>query len=423
MARKSLFIIGVLVILAAGSYYFTLSRTLSAPPIKVGILHSLTGTMAISETSVADATLMAIDEINQNGGVLGRPIEPIMIDARSNWIYSAKMAEKLIVKDKVSVLFGCWTSACRRTIKPILEKYNSLLFYPVQYEGLEQSPNIVYTGATPNQQIIPAIKWAVDHLGKRFFLIGSDYVFPRTENEIIKEQIKTLSGEVVGEEYILLGSKNMDPIIQKILQVKPNLILNTINGDSNIAFFEALHTAGITPDKIPVMSFSIGETELNNMNKKEVAGNYATWNYFQSITTPENLNFVERFKKKYGANRVIDDPMEAAYFGVYLWAQAVQDAGSPDAEKVLRTIKKQSFYAPEGNVYVDPETQHTWRSVKIGKVRDDGQFDIVWSSERSVAPEPYPTYRSKTGWNLFLKNLYSGWGGNWENPQGTSNPQ
>jgi len=418
--KKILFIISILIIICAclGSWFFALkAHTFSGPPIKVGILHSLTGTMAISERSVADATLIAIDEINENGGILGRPIKPILVDGRSDWNYSAKMAEKLITEDKVSVIFGCWTSACRKTLKPILEKYNSLMFYPVQYEGLEQSPNIVYTGAAPNQQIIPAVKWSIDHLGKRFFLIGSDYVFPRTENEIIKEQIKILGGVIVGEDYITLGSQNVEPIIQKIIQVKPDVILNTINGDSNIAFFKALQAAEISSSKIPVMSLSIGETELSNMDKRTVVGNYATWNYFQSIPTPENNNFVERFKQKYGSQRVIDDPMEAAYFGVYLWAQAVQDANTADAEKVQQTIKKQSFYAPEGNVYVDPETLHTWRSVKIGKIRDDGQFDIVWSSERSVEPVPFPAYRSKSEWELFLQNLYRSWNEHWENPK------
>ncbi len=421
--KKAIFIIGTLFILSVviGIWYINkTSHPLLKAPIKVGILHSLSGTMAISEAPVAEATLMAIDEINKKGGLLGRPIEPIVVDGQSNWPHFADMAEKLITQDNVSVIFGCWTSACRKTVKPIIEKHHHLLFYPVQYEGLEQSPNIVYTGAAPNQQIIPAVKWSFDHLGKRFFLVGSDYVFPRTANEIIKEQIKILGGEVVGEEYLLLGSQDIAPIIKKILETKPDVILNTINGDSNIAFFKALREAGITPKEIPVMSFSIGESELSHMNKKDVAGHYAAWNYFQSIPTPENKDFVSRFKKTHKNSdntqtMVVDDPMEAGYFGVYLWAQAVNDAKSNNVNDVLSAIKSQSFYAPEGVVYVDPDVLHTWRSVRIGKIGYDGQFEIVWSSERPIEPVPYPTFRSKEEWNEFLDHLYTNWKENWEN--------
>ena len=384
--------------------------------IKVGVLHSLTGTMAISESSVRDATLMAIDEINATGGLLGRVIQSVVADGASDWPTFAAAAERLITQDKVSVIFGCWTSASRKTVVPVLEKHQHLMFYPVQYEGLEQSPSVVYTGAAPNQQIIPAVKWVFDKGLTKVFLVASDYVFPRAANEIIKAQVKALRGQVVGEEYVLLGSNDVQHIVDKIVKAQPDVILNTINGGTNIDFFEKLRAAGITPDKIPAMSFSIAEEELQSMNPKTMAGDYTTWNYFQSVDTKKNREFVNRFKVKYGASRVTDDPIEAGYFGVYLWAQAVQEAETDDVALVHKTIKNQSFAAPGGIVTVDSENQHTWKTVRIGKIKDDGQFEIVWSSDRSVRPVPYPIYKSKTEWGEYIYDLFISWGKRWANP-------
>jgi urea transport system substrate-binding protein len=286
----------------------------------------------------------------------------------------------------------------------------------VQYEGLEQSPNIVYTGAAPNQQIIPGVKWAFDHLGESFFLVGSDYVFPRTANEIIKDQITALGGKVLGEDYILLGSKDVKRVVQKIMQAQPDVVLNTINGDSNVAFFRELRSAGVRSDGIRTMSFSIAEEELVSLGIREMVGDFAAWSYFQSVASPENLNFVKRFKQKYGQKRVTDDPMEAAYFGVYLWAQAVKDVGSADPRAIRPAIKNQSFNAPEGIVYIDAENQHTWKTVRIGKIRSGGQFDVVWTSDKSIRPVPYPIFRLKSEWEKFLQDLYEGWGKSWANP-------
>jgi len=407
------YIAAFLTVLLAG---FFLLRPQTGKPVRIGILHSMSGTMVISERSVVDSTLLAVEEINQNGGLLGRKIEAVVADGASDPQTFAVEAERLIVEEKVCTLFGCWTSASRKTVRPVLEKYDHLLFYPVQYEGLEKSPNIVYTGAAPNQQIIPAVKWSFDHLGKKFFLAGSDYVFPRTANAIIKAQVAVLRGEIAGEEYLLLGSRNVSGIVQRIVETQPDVILNTINGDSNVAFFRELRKAGITPDKIPTVSFSIAEDELRSFAVQHMAGDYAAWNYFQSIQSPENQRFVRSFQKKYGANRVTDDPMEAAYFGVYLWAQAVEDAGTDDVRAIRRAIKDQSMNAPEGIVYIDGDTQHTWKSVRIGKIRGDGQFEIVWNSEKPVRPVPYPLFRSRANWDLLLMNLYSGWGKKWANP-------
>jgi len=389
---------------------------LSREPIKVGILHSLSGTMAISEKSVVDATLLAIEEINDQGGLLGRKVRPIVMDGRSDWPTFAELANKLVVEKKVSVVFGCWTSASRKTVKPVFEQHDHLLFYPVQYEGLEQSPNIVYTGAAPNQQIIPAINWCYANLGKRFFLVGSDYVFPRTASAIMRDRIGELGGEIAGEEYVLLGSKQVEGMVQKILETRPDVILNTINGDSNVAFFRQLGKAGITPDKIPTMSFSLAEDELLVLGVANMTGNYACWNYFQSIDSEQNRSFVKRFRRRYGSYRVTDDPMEAGYFGVYLWAEAVKRAGTPDPKDVRKAVGGLSFRAPEGLVSVDPDTQHTRKSVRVGRIRPDGQFDIVWRSEEPIFPEPFPESRTRSEWNEFLQNLYVGWSDNWAKP-------
>ena len=382
-------------------------------PIKVGVLFSLTGAMAPIETSVKDATLMAIGEINARGGILGRRIEPIVADGKSDWATFASEAERLITQENVSVVFGGWTSDSRKALKPLFEKYNHLLIYPVFYEGLEQSPDIVYTGAAPNQQISPAVKWCFDKGWKHLFLVGSDYLFSHAAHEIIQAQATALGGQVVGEDYLSPGAKDVNNVIQKILALKPDVILNTLTGDTNVAFFTELRRAGITPDKIPTLSFSLGEQELVGMDPKTVAGNYGSRNYFQSVASEENKVFVSAFKEKYGKDRVIDDPVEAGYFGVYLWAQAVEDAGTGDVTAVRKTIQGQSFLAPEGIVYVDPETQHTWKTVRIGVIKEDGQFSIVWTSGKPVRPVPYPLSKLKAEWEKFMEDLYQSWGQKW----------
>jgi len=407
----------ILVGCACGLAWFVLAGSSSLPPIKIGILHSETGTMAISEQAVRDATLMAIEEINANGGVLGRKLDPLFVDGRSDPRTFAKEAERLITTEKVSVVFGCWTSACRKTVRPIFEQHNHLLFYPVQYEGLEQSPNIVYTGAAPNQQIVPAVNWCFQSLNARkFFLVGSDYVFPRAANAIIESQVTAMQGEIVGQEYILLGSDQVDSVVQKIIDTQPDIILNTINGDSNVAFFAALRRAGISSENIPTMSFSLAESELQSIDVEAIVGDYAAWNYFQTVDREENRTFVEHFQEKYGRDRVTADPIEAGYFGVYLWAQAVEDAGTDDVAAVLRNLPNQSFPAPEGIVSIDANSRHTWKTVRIGKIQHDGQFEIIWTSSRPLRPVPYPIYRTPTQWDEFLDNLYQEWGDQWENP-------
>lgn len=394
--------------------FFSVPGRPESESIKVGILHSLTGTMAISEKPVVDTTLLAINQINDAGGILGKKIKPIVVDGKSDDSTFAQEAERLITQEGVAVVFGCWTSASRKTVKPIFEKHNHLLFYPVQYEGLEESPNIIYTGATTNQQVIPGVVWCFQNIGTTFFLVGSDYVFPRTANEIIKALVASLGGTIVGEEYMLLGSEDIGDIIEKIKETGPAVIINTINGDSNIPFFQALRKEGITPERIPTMSFSIAEPELQSLDLNSMIGDYTTWNYFQSIDSPANRRFVEQFRKTYGTERVIGDPMEAAYFGVHLWAQTVQEVGTFDAKKIKEQIKNRSYDAPEGVINIDPSNQHTWKWVRVGKIQSNGQFNIIWDSQKAVPPVPYLImYRSKQSWDEFLKNLYIKWNNQW----------
>ncbi|MCI5052083.1 MAG: urea ABC transporter substrate-binding protein [Simkaniaceae bacterium] len=379
------FFIGLLTLLLIAIGALFLYRPLTEqPPIKVGILHSLTGTMAESEKPVVDATLLAIEQINADGGVLGRKIEPILMDGESDPLVFQYKANELINK-QVSVIFGCWTSASRKAVLPVVERENHLLFYPVQYEGLEKSPNIIYTGAAPNQQIIPATRWCFDHLGKKFFLVGSDYIFPRTANKFIREVLSLIGGQVLGEEYLPLGSEDVDWILDRIEKSKPDVILNTINGSSNLALFKEMKKRNLTT---PTMSLSVGETEAQSFDLP--AGSYSCWNYFQSIDSKKNHTFVNDFKKRYGENQVVSDPMEAAYIGVYLWKKAVSLAGNDSIDLVQLTIKGQTFDAPEGMVTVDLDNNHLWKTVRIGQLQSDGQYQIEWSSRQPIPPNPYP---------------------------------
>ncbi len=388
------------------------------PPIKVGVLHSLTGTMSTSETAVRDATLAAIRDVNAHGGVLGRQVVAVAADGSSDPLTFNREMERLITREKVSAVFGCWTSASRRTVRPTVERHNHLLFYPVQYEGMEQSPNIIYLGAAPNQQIIPAVQWCADHVGKRFFLVGSDYVFPRSANAIIKTQVRALGGQVVGEEYLLLGSREAAGVVAKIQAAKPDVILNTINGDGNLAFFTALRAAGITSKDIPTLSFSLAENEIAHFDAGMLAGDYCAWNYFQSVDTKANHAFIEKFRADYGAERTLDDPMEAAWIGVHLWAKAAEETGSADPAQVRRALPGMSMVAPEGYVSVDSTNNHLWKTVRIGRIRADGQFDVVWTSDRPIPPSPYPFFKPRAQWDRELDDLYQGWGHRWANPGG-----
>lgn len=357
--------------------------------VKVGILHSLTGTMAISEVSVKDATMMAIDEINEKGGVLGKKIEAVVEDGASDWPTFKTKAEKLLTQDKVAAVFGCWTSVSRKTVLPTFEKHNGLLWYPVQYEGMETSPNIFYTGATTNQQITPAVEWLLKNGKKKFFLLGSDYVFPRTANAEIKAQLKGAGLTPVGEEYTPLGHREYSTVVDKIKAAKPDIVFNSLNGDSNVEFFKQMKAVGLTAKDMPTMSVSIAEPEIMAIGPDKLVGHWAVWNYFQTTNTPANKEWVADYKEKYSKTPVTADPMEAGYFGVYLWKAAVEKAKSFDVDKVKAAADGITFDAPGGPVKIDGKTQHVWKTVRIGVVQPSGQFKEVWNSGKPVKPDPY----------------------------------
>ncbi|MET9732014.1 urea ABC transporter substrate-binding protein [Streptomyces sp. NPDC006458] len=361
----------------------------SGDTVKVGLLNSLSGTMAISEVTVRDALRLAIDEINASGGVLGKKIQPIGEDGASDWPTFAEKAQKLIQDDGVAATFGCWTSASRKAVKPVFEKNRSLLFYPVQYEGLEQSPYIFYTGATTNQQIVPALDYLKAKGLKKLYLVGSDYVFPRTANKIIKAYAKANGMKVLGEDYAPLGATEFSTIANKVKASKADAVFNTLNGDSNVAFFKEYKSAGLTAKSMPVVSVSIAEEEVKSIGTQYLAGQLTAWNYYQTTTGAANEKFVKAYKAKYGQDKPTSDPMEAAYTSVYLWKAMVEKAGSFDPEKVKAASDGIAFGAPEGTVTVDGATQHISKTARIGEIGSDGLIEEVWNSGKPVEPDPY----------------------------------
>ena len=383
----------------------------SSAPLRVGVVHSLTGTMAVSEKPLVDAVKMAVDEINAQGGVLGRKVEMVVADSHSKPDLAAQEAERLISSEKVDVLFACWTSACRQAVKPVVERHHHLMFYPLQYEGLEASPNIFCTGSTANQQIIPGTHWALEHLGKRVLLVGSNYVFPRIANQIIHDVVQANAGaaagaEIVGEFYLPLGSVDFSQVIEAIQRTRPDVILNTVNGDSNAALFSALSKAGF--NQLPVMSFSVDASTLATLLPFGHRQHYAAWSYFQSLPGEANQHFVAAWQARQGKNAETSDPIEAAYVGVKLWAQAVKSAGSAKLDEVNLALARESVAAPSGILAVDASTRHLWKPFYVGKARADapatqGAFDIVFSLGILLRPEPFPVYRMRDAWeNLGL---------------------
>jgi urea transport system substrate-binding protein len=387
------------------------------PPLSVGLLHSQTGSQEVSEQPMVDAEILALEEINARGGLLGRPVKWVVADGRSDWRTFAQEAERLIEQAKVEVLFGCWTSASRKSVRPIVERHNHLLFYPNAYEGLEQSPNIIYTGAAPNQHIIPTIKWTYDHLkARKYFLAASDHIWPRCVNAIVGDCVHSLGAKVVGEEYLLVGSLEVDELISKIRRLAPDVVISTLAPETNTPFYQKLKAGDLGPERLPVVAFGVSERELQRLPVGDMVGDYSSWSYFQSIDRPENREFVQKFRTRYGSDRVVSDATATAYASVWLWAQAVEEGETSDVATVRRQVAHQSLNAPEGVISIDAETQHAWRSVSIGRVRPDGQFDIVWTSAAPVRPIPFPTSRTRGEWEAFLNGLVQRWDGNWVNP-------
>lgn len=392
---------GYLKKIAAGLLTFTMTLSLTAcggssdseksETVKVGLLHSLTGSMAISEKSVRDAEVLAIEEINADGGVLGKQIEYIEEDGASEPSTFATKAEKLVDSEKVATVFGCWTSSSRKAVKSIFEDYNALLWYPVQYEGMEDSDNIVYTGAAPNQQIVPAIEYLMEQRYKKFFLIGSDYVFPRTANMIINAQVKAGGCEVVGEEYADMNQTDFASIISKIESAHPDVIINTLNGTGNVSFFKQMSEKNYTSDDYMTMSFSIAEEEVATIGSSILKGHMVSWNYYQTTDTEKNKEFVAAYKEKFGDSRVTSDPAEAAYDAVYLWKAACEKAGSFEVDDVLEAIRSGeiSYDAPEGTVTINGENQHLAKTVRIGQIGEDGLITEIYATNAPVDPDPY----------------------------------
>lgn len=361
--------------------------------VTVGILHSITGTMAISETGSTQAEKLAIKQINESGGVLGRQIKYIQEDGASDWPTFAEKSRKLLVKDNVAAVMGCWTSASRKAALPVFEQYNGMLFYPTFYEGLEQSPNVVYTGQEATQQIIASIDWVVKTKGvKTFYLLGSDYIWPRTSMKIARKHIAKLGLKVVGEEYYPLGHTQFNSVINKVKLKKPDIIFAAVVGGSNVAFYKQVKAAGIDwrKEKPLMLTISVTEDEVLGIGGENLVGAYSSMKYFQSLTNSNNETFVKAFKEMWGEDSVIGDVTQAAYLGPWIWKYAVEKAGSFDIDKLKEVLPGiEVTTAPEGYVKVH-ENQHLWSKARIGLAREDGQFDVVFESEELIEPNPFP---------------------------------
>jgi len=380
----------------------------AADTVKVGVLHSLSGTMAISETVLKDVALMTFDEINASGGVMGRKIEPVVVDPASNWPLFAEKARQLISQDKVAAVFGCWTSVSRKSVLPVFEELNGLLFYPVQYEGEELSKNVFYTGAAPNQQAIPAVEYLMSKDGggaKRFVLLGTDYVYPRTTNKILRAFLhsKGIADKDIDEKYTPFGHSDYQTIVadvKKFAAGGKTAVISTINGDSNVPFYKELGNQGLKATDVPVVAFSVGEEELRGVDTKPLVGHLAAWNYFMSVKNGEN----DAFKKKWaayakaknlpGADKPLtNDPMEATYVGIHMWKQAVEKAKSFDVNKVIVATGGQTFKAPDGfTIKMDQRNHHLHKPVMIGEVKSDGQFNVVWKTSAPIRAQPWSPF-------------------------------
>ncbi|KAB7884273.1 urea ABC transporter substrate-binding protein [Poseidonibacter ostreae] len=389
----------------------TISAATAAETIKVGVLHSLSGTMAISETTLKDTVLMLIEEQNKKGGVLGKKLEPVVVDPASNWPLFAEKMRGLLTKDKVDVTFGCWTSVSRKSVLPVVEELNGLLFYPVQYEGEESSKNVFYTGAAPNQQAIPAVDYLINEMGvKRFVLAGTDYVYPRTTNKVLESYLKTkgVAAEDIMINYTPFGHSDWQSIVSDIKKFgsagKKTAVVSTINGDANVPFYKELGNQGISSSDIPVVAFSVGEEELSGLDTKPLVGHLAAWNYFQSAESKANSEFIKTWKEYIKDNkRVTNDPMEATYIGFKMWVKAVEKAGTTNVDKVSDAIIGMEVPNLTGGTAKMLKNHHLTKPVLIGEIQEDGQFETVWETEGEVAGD---------AWSDFLpgsKDLISDW--------------
>jgi urea transport system substrate-binding protein len=408
MKRRSLFKALALSAALVTAGFGSVDAVAQAKVVKVGVLHSLSGTMAISETVLKDVALMTFDEINAKGGVMGYKIEATVVDPASNWPLFAEKARGLLTQDKVAVVFGCWTSVSRKSVLPVFEELNGLLFYPVQYEGEELSKNVFYTGAAPNQQAIPAVEYLMSKEGggaKRWVLLGTDYVYPRTTNKILRAFLKSkgVAEKDIDEKYTPFGHSDYQTIvadIKKFAAGGKTAVVSTINGDSNVPFYKELGNQGLKATDVPVVAFSVGEEELRGVDTKPLVGHLAAWNYFMSLKNPVNDAWKKEWaayakaKKLPGADKPLtNDPMEATYVGIHMWKQAVEKAKSFDTDKVIAAMAGQSFAAPDGfTIKMDEKNHHLHKPVFIGEVKADGQFNVVWKTKGPVRAQPWSQY-------------------------------
>lgn len=399
--KRMQILVGAGLLLAAGTLSFQ-AKAADDDVIKVGVLHSLSGTMAISESTLKDTVLMMIDDLNKHGGLLGKKVVPVVVDPASNWPLFAEKARELLEKDKVSVVFGCWTSVSRKSVLPVFEQDNGLLFYPVQYEGEESSRNVFYTGAAPNQQAIPAVEYLMSKDGgevKRWVLEGTDYVYPRTTNKILEAFLKAkgVKDEDILVNYTPFGYSDWQTEVGKIKQFasagKKTAVVSTINGDANVPFYKELANQGIKADDIPVVAFSVGEEELAGIDTKNLVGHLAAWNYFESVKSPENDAFIKMWHA-YTKNdkRVTNDPMEATYIGFKMWTQAVEQAGTTNVDAVRQALIGQKVKNLTGGVALMNSNHHLSKPVLIGEIQANGQFQTVWKTKDVIPAEAWSSY-------------------------------
>ncbi|MER2491121.1 urea ABC transporter substrate-binding protein [Catenovulum sediminis] len=383
----------------------------AAETIKVGVLHSLSGTMAISETTLKDTVLMMIEEQNKKGGLLGKKLEPVVVDPASNWPLFAEKTRELLSKEKVDVIFGCWTSVSRKSVLPVIEELNGLLFYPVQYEGEESSKNVFYTGAAPNQQAIPAVDYLMNDIGaERWVLLGTDYVYPRTTNKILEAYLKAkgVQDKDIMINYTPFGHSDWQSIVAEVKKFgsagKKTAVVSTVNGDANVPFYKELGNQGISAEDIPVVAFSVGEEELSGFDTSPLVGHLAAWNYFQSVESEENEKFIAQWKKFIGDDkRVTNDPMEATYIGFKMWAKAVEKAGTTEVDAVEQAMIGITVSNLTGGTAVMNANHHLSKPVLIGEIQENGQLEVVWETPDTVIGD---------AWSDFLpssKNLIADW--------------
>jgi urea transport system substrate-binding protein len=411
-----------LLLAAVGLRMFAPKTPLAGPvgePIRVGVLHSQTGTMAVSELPIIDATVLAVEELNQAGGVLGRPVVPVVADGASDPDRFRAEAERLVKQERVAAIFGCQTSPSRKAVKMVVERDNGLLFFPASYEGLEQSPRIVYVGSAPNQKFLPALEYLIDKLGRtRIFVVGSDLVSPRAATEVVRDHLKKYRPrvDIVGARFLPLGSRDVGPVLDAIAAAKPDAVLNILNGSSNFAFYREFHARGWRADTLPTLSISLTEHDLRGVDTGPMAGDLLAANYFEALDRAENKAFIRKVKERFGAERVVTDNMVAAYTAVHLWAKAVAAAGTPDPEAVTKAVQGVEFEGPGGLIRIDPENRHSWRPWRVGQIQADGTVKVVADSVTGVRADPYPDTRTRAEWERLLNDLFVGWDGRWQAP-------